>query len=348
MNDPNTDGNEDVETETEEEEDENPSYLGGHTMWRSVDEPSLYSNVEENASSDIHSSLRGISSQPISPPYTSRERDGGGGNVEEEDSEEYPVQMRWITAEEMDAEEDSSGALRFPYDDGMDDIEQDEGPLGHRHNARRSILVVMFLLGIALVLVLTVALALWNRETMPEARVSGGISDPNFDPRAGNPTPSTPSRPVTPAAPVTTSSTSSTSTTTVQATIPPPPQDPRQFVWDAVTSCPQTNPVDLIDLSEIQMEVFEVLVAEVFQLAETVDGKIVYDPKVGYDWILEKWGMLNLFFFTDGEFWRRGLNWYSYQDVCNWYNQAPNHCKTRLPGGAAVTKIKLGKLLVGP
>lgn len=332
-----------------QDDDENPSYIPQNDPnWRYVDEASLYSIAEDSReNSSAMQSSKATSSQQmmIIRPPSQEGVEAADVFAENEFNEETPIDLRWVTADEMAVEEGTRHTAPAPRQetDSLEDVameqEEEEESLGPRHNARRSLLFFLLLIGCAIVLILSITLAFRNRDDgRPRNTVSGGVVDPDFDPRedANVATPSSPSAPTTPAA--TSSPISSPPTSAPTFT-----QDPRQFVWDAVTSCPQTNPADLTNISTSQMEVFEELVYEVMALTTKVDDLVVYDPKIGVDWILEKWALLNLFFATDGEFWINNLNWYSYKDVCTWNNDAETPCTERAPGDAAITALKLRK-----
>lgn len=327
-----------IRADNGEEYDNNPSHQQFY-----VDEASLYSIAEDSrensssamASSAMQSSRGGNISRTNSqlPQSTSGTSDV---NAIAESPDESPVEVRWVTAEEMAAEQAARETVAVPEADpdlvSPEQVDEDdeEDELGPQHNARRSLLFILLLIGCALVLILSVTLAFRNRKDgRPRATVSGGISDPTPETDRNSGVDATPS-------------TSGSSSTTAPTLAPTDIQDPRQYVWNAVTSCPQTNPDDLTNISTSQMEVFEELVAEVSSLVSyDAQGRVVYDPKVGVDWILEKWAMLNLFFETTGEFWMNNMHWYSYEDTCKWYNQDSSPCVTRSPGGGAVSKLKL-------
>lgn len=308
---------------------ETPSY----NSWRYGDEASLYS-IAEDSREDWQSSRNSLSESQQAPQSTPAPL------LDVEEPEEAPIEVRWLTAEDMENEgakdEENNGIIAVASRDSDEqlldevDLDEEEVALGPRHNARRSALFLLFIMCAAVVIILSMTLALRNRDDRLPNRVSGGIATPEdeFVNRGVDPGPS-----VDP---------------TQGAKSGPATVDAYQVVRDAVTSCPQTNPNDLSNPSMQQSEFFENLVYEVEGLITTTsDGDQVLDEKVGTGWILEKWALFSLFFSTEGEYWKSYNNWLSSEDVCNWYNQAADdtnsHCAIREVGGAALMKLKLCK-----
>ena len=323
-----------VRIDSLEQVDDEPSQLQSYNSWRYGEEASLYSIAED--SRENQSASRASSQQPgpsvghaahALPPMEDPE-DGENNN-------NNPIEVRWVTAQEMEDEEEEqrkASMIPIPNPDANEVASDDEESLGPRHNSRRTLFYFLLLAVALLAMILSLSLTLRNRDEQPPTTVSGGIADSDGTDRGALPVEPT---------------TTAVDPTTTSATTPSV-VDVRSLVWDAVTSCAQTNPDDLTNISTMQMEVFEELVYEIEGLVSTdASGSQSLDPKVGKDWILEKWALLMLFFESEGEYWVQLDNWYSYEDVCTWFNQAMDaensHCASRAPGRAALTKLKLGK-----
>ena len=355
------------------EDGDEPSHEGpqSYNSWRYGDEASLYS-IAEDSREDHQSSQatdsRMSSSQQQQPPSLLMPR------ADLPDAEEdSPIEVRWVTAEELALAEGggrereqepyggaaaTGGIIPLPTQDPDEMASQeehdDEEPLGPRHNARRSALFLLLLMCAVIVIVLSLTLALRNNKDSnpPPPRVSGGVRDPDADPQTPSYNPSGNGGAVaTNPGQGTDPQSGGVDPTQPQVTSPTTPFtpniiDPYSLVWDAITSCPQTNPDDLTNESTNQMEVFETIVLEVTKLITTDErGSQTLDTKVGKGWILEKWALLMLFFDTEGEYWDNLDNWYSFEDTCTWYNQASGSpCDTREAGGSALTKLVLGML----
>ena len=340
-----------------QEDDDEPSHDGhqSYNSWRYADEASLYSiaedSREEQLSSQATDSRMSSSQQNNNSAYNNGARNN---NIPVDGS---PIEVRWVTSEEMQFEAAETGgepqqyysggprsadmAIPIPGRDPEEIASQEEDEvgeaLGPRHNTRRTALYFLMLLCAVVVIILSLTLALGNRgDSKPAARVSGGLQDPDYqgpqiDPGEAASAAATPTQP---------------NPTQPSPTAPAPPVtiDPFELVKDALLTCPQTTEADLTNPDTMQMEVFHIIAYEVKGLITTnANGSDSLDPRVGTNWILEKWGLLMLFFATPGEHWDDRGRWYSTVDTCSWYNEAQPHCiGSRENGGAAVTKLKLG------
>uniref|UniRef100_A0A7S3P6E6 Uncharacterized protein n=1 Tax=Amphora coffeiformis TaxID=265554 RepID=A0A7S3P6E6_9STRA len=297
------------------EDGDDPSNAGrvSYNSWRYADEASLYSIAEDSreglssrgtASASRHGSH---ASYKVPPPSTLLIQQDG------EDLE--PIEVKWVTAEEMEQEQQNQRDAIIPIPNGDPDEEPsvDDEELGPRHNTRRSLLFVLCLAGAVVAIVLSLTLSLRNRDSESEPRVSGGIEDAaEFQPDRWAPT-----------------------------MAPTYTQSVDDFVLNAILSCGHTS-AEKLENSWPQLEVLETIKRQVATLVTVrEDGFLEFDPIVGKEYVLELFAMLMLFFDTTGELWTDHTNWYSDKDVCEWYNQAADHCIERVPGSAAVTKIKL-------
>jgi hypothetical protein len=324
-----------VESLEGEDEENGPSSLErsqSYNSWRYVDEASLYSIAEdsrEDRQSMTTASRTGslaTASRTGSLPVTPQPH-----NDNEEVSS--PVHVRWLTGEDMATEEEmnltkeETTSRSVPAVGGGNVLVatgDEEDSLGPRHNSRRSLLFLFLLFGAALALVISLTVYMGNRDrSSPPTVVSGGVAE--TDVQQDN----------------------NTAPTVSPSAAPTWVQDPRQFVYDAVVSCPHTTAADLTDLSMSQMEVFETIILQVKDMTTvSEDGFVTYDSSVGVDWILERWALLNLFFSTHGELWINNSGWYTRDgdgDVCNNFNRSPEPCVTRTPGSAAVVSLDLCK-----
>ena len=132
-------------------------------------------------------------------------------------------------------------------------------------------------MGLALMLGMTLGLP--NRDNGPGTRVSEGVKDVDIelptetganptdqgvDPTDGTGSATGPSQP-----------SNGDGTTPESSSGEPIKVDVRKLLFDAITSCPQTNPADLSNKSMMQMEVFEELAYELEQMiVEDDDGQI--------------------------------------------------------------------------
>lgn len=347
-----------------------------YNSWRYGDEASLYSIAEDSRedcqssqATDSRTSQQQHQQQQSLPPRNAHPTSPSPLlntplSAEDDTEEDAPIEVQWLTADELLLEAAESGGdpqlffsgsssrkggvLSIPsrnQDEGMATShklqdEEEEASLGPRHNARRSALFLLLLLCAVLVIVLSLSLALRNnRDYNPPPRVSGGVRDSN--PEIPQMDPGKPNEPADPTPPQQEQPTSPTTPVPPVITI-----DAYDLVWDAIVGCDPNSANDLVNESTRQMEVFTVIVREVEKLITTDErGSQSLDSKVGRDWILEKWALLMLFFATDGEYWDNRSGWYSSTDTCTWYNQAieAERCLPRQAGGAAVTTLRLGK-----
>ena len=217
---------------------EAPSY----NSWRYADEASLYSIAEDSREDRLSSRASRTESQP--PPPTAPPP----SLLNEQEKDDESVEIRWITAQ--DIEEASGGGNKHDgvvpvpsRDPDLDSDNSEEESLGPGHNARRSALFVLFLMCAAVVIILSMTLAMRNLDNRSQNRVSGGIANPEgqFVSRDGpaiDPGPD-----VDP-------------TQQGGAKKSPIRIDVRQMVWDAVTSCKQTDEEDLENEDMSQKGVF--------------------------------------------------------------------------------------------
>lgn len=315
------------------EDGDDPSDAGrrSYNSWRYADEASLYSIAEDSREGQSSRGTASVSHNS-SQLHHSHLNTPGSKLVQQEEGEmeDNPIEVRWVTAEEIEEEEHNQrgGLVPIPYREPEEKPSSDiDDELGPQHNARRSLLYFLLLICAVLVIVLSLTLSLSNRGSEPNPRVSGGIAD-----TPGNQPPPVPSPT---AAPTLTPTLSPTYTQSVH-----------DFILSAILSCDHTTAVQLQNTWPHTV-VFDIIKTHVSALVTVrEDGFLEFDPKLGRDYVLELFAMLMLFMDTTGEYWTMSQNWYSDKDVCEWYNQATDHCIERVPGSAAVTKIKLCKFLL--
>jgi hypothetical protein len=303
-----------------------------YNSWRYVDEASLYS-IAEDSREDRQSMTTASRTGSLATASRTGSLPKAPQPHKEDEEVASQVHVRWLTGEDMATqdelvleEKDDAATRAMPVADGGHALlatGDEEDSLGPRHNSRRSLLFVFFLLGAALALVISLTVYMGNRDrSSPPTVVSGGVAESDGQPDITAPT-------VSPSA------------------APTWVQDPRQFVYDAVVSCPQTTVSDLTDLSMSQMEVFETIILQVQDMTTlSEDGILTYDSSIGVDWVLERWALLNLFFSTHGELWINNSGWYTRRgdgDVCSNFNRSPEPCVARTPGSAALLSLDLCK-----